>query len=222
LCELARVRTAYLHGFGSGPESRKGRALAGAFEAVDAGLERLDLNRPSFEVLTISAALAEIERWYADAGDDARAAGPIDAIGSSLGGYLAALWAERHPERVRRLVLLCPGLDMVHRWPTLFGPQAMARWERDGALRLPDARGVFKPIHWGFIEDARNHPPVPRPRCPTLVIHGRDDAVVPIESSRAWVPTLADGRLIEVDDGHDLTASIELINSETLAFLRAE
>lgn len=207
--------TAYLHGFGSGPESRKGRALAARYEAAERAIDRLDLNRPSFAKLTISAALAEVERWYADHPNR----GAVDLIGSSLGGYLAALWAERRPARVRRLVLLCPGLDMIARWPKLFGADAMARWERDGELPLPDARGIPTPIHWGFIADAKAHPPAPLPSCPTLVIHGTRDAVVPIESSRSWVPRLADGRLIEVDDAHDLAASIERIGLETLKFL---
>lgn len=212
---MRTVRSAYLHGFGSGPESRKGRALAVPFAERGRALDRLDLNRPSFSTLTISAALAEVDRWFEAAADQS----PVDLLGSSLGGYLAARWAELHPERVRRLVLLCPGLDMVKRWPELLGQDAMARWRRDGALPLPDARGIPTPIHWGFIEDAQNHPPNPRPTCPTLVIHGTRDAVVPIDGSRAWVPTLAAARLIEVDDGHELTASLPLIITETLAFL---
>jgi pimeloyl-ACP methyl ester carboxylesterase len=30
-------------------------------------------------------------------------------IGSSMGGYIAARYAELHPEQVAKLVLLCPG-----------------------------------------------------------------------------------------------------------------
>lgn len=227
------MRTAYLHGFLSGPDSKKGRALAAAFQAAaqpgSAGpsglaeggrqLEQLDLNRPSAAELTITAALAELDAWTTQqlAADGA----PVDLIGSSLGGYLAALYAARRPDAVRRLVLLCPGIDMTRRWPILFGAPAMARWRAEGRLVLPNARGVPVPVHWGFLEDALAHDPIPRPPCPTLIIHGTRDAIVPIESSRAWVATLPDARLVEVDDDHELVASLPRIADETLRFLCA-
>lgn len=208
-------RFAYLHGFGSGPESTKGRALATAFLATGIQLDKLDLNRPSFSELTFTAALAAIDDWYSK--DPRRT--QISLVGSSLGGYFAARWAELNPTAMRALVLLCPGLDMAHRWPALIGDVGMARWRQDGVLNLPNARGVPTPVHWRFIEDAQTHPPVPRPSCPTLVIHGTRDATVPIEGSRSWVSSLPNARLIEVDDVHELYASMPLILSETLAFL---
>lgn len=220
---MSARRYAYLHGFGSGPESKKGRALAAAFEAAGKHLDRLDLNRPSFRELTITAALAAIDAW-ADGPAPSEAATPhapggsVMLVGSSLGGYLAALWASLHPERVERLVLFCPGLDMPRRWPELLGAQAMARWQADGVLALPDARGVPTPVHWGFNVDASTHAPAPRPTCPTLVLHGVGDRIVPIASSRAWVATLPDARLVELDDGHELTASLPRLEAETLAF----
>lgn len=46
---------------------------------------------------------------------------------------------------------------------------------------------------------------------PTLIIHGRQDTVVPIEASRAFgVP------LIEVDDDHSLKSSLALLINETV------
>jgi len=245
--------TAYLHGFLSGPGSKKGRALAAAFEASGRHLEQLDLNRPSASELTITAALAELDVWTTkhiaggrttDPGADGATGGRttdsgangatgscpsqgtdelerVDLIGSSLGGYLAALYAARHPEAVRRLVLLCPGIDMTRRWPVLFGAPAMTRWRAEGRLVLPNARGEPVPVHWGFLEDALDHVAIPHPACPTLIIHGTRDAVVPIESSRAWVTALPNARLIEVDDDHELIASLPLIADETLRFLSA-
>lgn len=205
----AVTRYAYLHGFGSGPDSKKGRLLAAAFQAAGKHLDRLDLNAPSFGELTISAARDAVGAW---AGDDR-----VALVGSSLGGYIAALHAVHNPN-VTALVLLCPGVDMVQRWPALLGDKAMARWRDDGVLPLPDARGKPTPIHWRFIEDAIAHDPLPRPSCPTLVIHGSRDRTVTIDSSRTWVASLPNARLIEVDDGHELYASMDLIERETLAF----
>src|SRR5690348_17748458 len=55
-----------------------------------------------FEHLTISGQLGVLERTLQNE--------PVRLIGSSMGGYLAALYAARHPE-VDRLVLLAPALD---------------------------------------------------------------------------------------------------------------
>lgn len=41
--------------------------------------------------------------------------GPVDIVGTSMGGMVAATFADRHPERIRRLVLIGPlGFPMVH------------------------------------------------------------------------------------------------------------
>jgi len=51
---------------------------------------------------------------------------------TSLGGFLAARYAELHPGRVEKLVLLCPGFDRCSRWEALFGPAVMREWEAAG------------------------------------------------------------------------------------------
>jgi pimeloyl-ACP methyl ester carboxylesterase len=51
---------------------------------------------------------------------------------TSLGGFLAARYAELHPQRVEKLVLMCPGFDRCSRWESLFGPEALREWEARG------------------------------------------------------------------------------------------
>jgi pimeloyl-ACP methyl ester carboxylesterase len=55
---------------------------------------------------------------------------PVDLIGSSMGGALAAIFADRHPERVRRLVFVDPAGSMARPRPDwsflLFTPPV--RW----------------------------------------------------------------------------------------------
>ena len=206
---------AYLHGFASGPRSRKGLAFQAAFATHGQPLALPDLNQPTFGTLTLTAALEAIDRLVA--------AGPAEAgwsfIGSSLGGWLAARWAELHPERTDRLVLLCPGFDMVGRWPALLGPTALARWRAHGSLPFKDGAGQQVPLHWGFIEDALTHPRTPVAPCPTLILHGTRDSVVPLASSEAYAAAHANMRLIRLDDDHQLTSSIGRIADESLAFL---
>ncbi|MFP3939988.1 MAG: YqiA/YcfP family alpha/beta fold hydrolase [Thermoanaerobaculia bacterium] len=206
---------AYLHGFASGPLSTKGQDLAARLARRGVELRLPDLNRPSFARLTVTGALEAV--------DEMVAAGAPEAswrfIGSSFGGYVAARWAELRPERVDRLLLLCPGFDLASRWPHLLGAEEFARWERDGELLLPDGAGHPTPVHWGFVQDARRHPPFPVVPCPTRIVHGTRDEVVLVEGSRRYAAGRPDVELIEVDDDHALLDSMDAIAGEAEAFL---
>jgi pimeloyl-ACP methyl ester carboxylesterase len=54
---------------------------------------------------------------------------------------------------------------------------------------------------------------------PVLIVHGRRDEVVDIDLSRAWKKNKRHVRLVEVDDGHELTVSLEIILREADKFL---
>lgn len=212
---MSQYRYAYLHGLGSSPQSRKGVALARAFAGRGLTLERPDLNRPSFALLDHGAMLAALDAM--DEMDARQPHGPPwRLVGSSLGGWLAARWAELRPDRVDRLVLLCPGFDLAERWPEVVGAEQMARWQRDGVLALADASGNLVDVHWGFMESARRQPGRPEVPCPTLILHGVHDEIVPIEHSRRYAAQRPHVRLIELDDDHALAATIERVTEEIL------
>jgi hypothetical protein len=200
------VRYAYLHGFASGPRSAKGLALAERFHARGLELELPDLNRPSFGELRRSAMLAHLDRLH-----ERRGRPTWRLVGSSLGGWLAARWAELHPERVDRLVLLCPAFDMGTRWPTLFGARTMERWRNRGRLHVPDASGRMVPLHYEFFEEGEREPAFPEVPCPTVIVHGVRDETVPVEVSRRYAETRPHVRLVEVDDDHALVESADRI-----------
>jgi pimeloyl-ACP methyl ester carboxylesterase len=205
-------RYAYLHGFASSPRALKGVALRTRLERRGIDLELPDLNLPSFGELSMQAMLDRLDALY-----DERPGATFRLIGSSLGGWLAARWAELHPERVDRLVLLCPAFDIHRRWPTILPPGSIERWRARGSLLLPDADGRLVALHLAFYDETARQPGTPRVSRPTTVIHGTRDDRVPIESSRRWVPEQPDATLIEVDDGHDLHASIDVIEREVRA-----
>lgn len=198
------MRTFYLHGFGSGPDSVKGRWCAAACEELGEPVERLDLNRPTFETQTVSGLLARMHELDRARGDGAP---PLHLIGSSYGGYLSARYAQRHPERVDRLLLLCPAFDMESRWPLVIGPTGRADWERDGTKLIPDASGRMHRMPWSFVIDAESHPPYPETSRPVTILHGVHDPIVPIEYSRRFVERVPHARLVEVEDDHSLRGS---------------
>ena len=75
-------RWMYLHGFASGPESSKGRAVSAHYAAKNVIVERLDLRIPSLEHLRLSQMMSHVRTRMGD--DHERAV----LFGSSLGGQV--------------------------------------------------------------------------------------------------------------------------------------
>ena len=208
-------RYAYLHGFASGARSYKGVELAATFRRYGAHLCCPDLNSPSFSKLTYTGSLAVMsELDKEDLGTKWR------LIGSSMGGYLAARWAQLNPDRVDRLLLLCPGFDLPARWPQMIGQDAIDAWQRTGEHLFERSPGEHIPVWWQFMEDALTHPKAPNVTCPTRIIHGTQDATVPVESSRAYANAHPLVELIEVNSDHGLGSALPEITREALEFFK--
>jgi len=190
-------RVLYLHGFASGPASTKGRLLGERFAGCGMTLEIPDLNGADFERLTLSGQLERVT--------DATRGEPVCLIGSSLGGYVAALYAARHPE-VSRVVLLAPAFAFARRYLDLIGPVQASEGERTGWLPVYERR-----VWWGLIEDACRYEEFPEVAQPVLVIHGIHDDVVPPALSEEFVRRQPQARLQLVDSDHDLLSAIDVI-----------
>jgi len=208
-----RFGYAYLHGFASTPGARKGGLFASALARRGLTLERPDLNAPSFRRLEHGAILARLDRL-----DARRAPERWRLIGSSFGGWVATRWASLHPDRVDRLVLLCPGFGLAARWPEILGAEAIDAWRTRGELPFERPDGRTEPLWWRFFEQSLSEPAAPDTPCPTLILHGVRDEVVPIESSRAYAASRPGVRLVELDDGHPLLETIDRVLAETLRF----
>ena len=153
-----------------------------------------------------------------------RMGGPSDRvvlIGSSLGGLTAARVAEKDP-RVGALVLMAPAFGLRELWKSRLGPEKMAEWETTGFLEVDDyvARAKARIGH-GFYLDMMTADPAELPdvRVPTLIVHGANDDVVPASRSRTFAAGKAHVRLVEVEDGHELGASIPRVLRESGRFL---
>lgn len=212
----------YLHGLQSSPMSRKAQALSSWFAREKHSLHLPDLRQPSLEKLTISAALAELDAMHERV--QATHSTPVRwrLVGSSLGGYLAARWAQLNPERVDHLLLLNPALDLHGMVDHAFGAGALERWEKDGALTIQDDQGQPCALHYGFAQDAKTHSNTPEVSCPTRIIQGTQDEVVPPENSRRYASAHAHVDLIEVDDDHRLSDSMPKIASQARLLLEGD
>jgi hypothetical protein len=207
----------YAHGFASGPESFKGVALAKHYADKGVHLERLDLRLPSLAHLSLSAILAELHR--AIGGEHDRAV----LFGSSLGGLSAARVAESDA-RVCAMVLLAPGFRLAEQLAKKIGEEGMRRWREVGFLETHDyAKNAPAKVDYAFYEEAERLDARgsgwPDVRVPTLVVHGVNDDTCDVNVTRSWAKGKRNVRFIEVADGHELTASLPLIQREADAFL---
>src|SRR5438045_1163311 len=106
------MRFLWVHGFASGPSSRKGRFARDRLHERGVELAIPDFNEPSFFDLTVSRMLTRIDGL---AGEDE----PAILFGSSLGGFAAATWAAMRPERAR-LSELDEGHELTADLPALW------------------------------------------------------------------------------------------------------
>lgn len=147
-----------------------------------------------------------------------------DLVGNSFGGALALAVAVTHPKRVRRLVLMGSmgvtfpisyGLDRVWGYtPSLENMQElMGLFAYNRSLVPPElAQGRYEgSIQPGFQESFSSMFPFPRQnsveamakyeiylrelRHHTLIIHGREDRVIPIETSYKLIDLLENAQL---------------------------
>ncbi|WP_437280082.1 YqiA/YcfP family alpha/beta fold hydrolase [Sorangium sp. So ce375] len=214
----AGPRWLYLHGFASGPGSTKGVRIAAHFEGRGVAVERLDLRVPSLERLRLRAMIGAVKQ--AIGGERDRAV----VFGSSLGGLTACRVAEEDA-RVCALVLLAPAFRIMERWRSRLGEEGFRAWEERGWIEVDDyAEKRRARVDFGFAVDAaevdERSGGWPDVRVPTLIVHGRSDEVVDIELSRTFAAGKRHVRLIEVDDGHELVASIPRIVREADELLR--
>ncbi len=204
-------RFVYLHGFASGPGSKKAGFFRERFAELGIGLEVPDLAERDFGRLTITGQLRVVER--VSGGE------PVTLIGSSMGGYLAALYAARHVE-VQRLVLMAPAFCFLKRWTGTLGPAALEKWRASGSLEVFHyGEGRPVPLGYQLIEDADQYEDYPDVSQPALIFHGKNDAAVPVEYSEAFAKQHTQVKLHVLNSDHELLNVLDYMWIETSAFL---
>jgi uncharacterized protein len=191
------VKVVYLHGFASGPASRKARFFRERLSEIGIEPAVPDLAQGDFENLTIAGQLKVLQ--------DTIGEGEVVLIGSSMGGYLAALYSARHPARVSGLVLLAPAFGFAERWPAVVGETGMKVWLGTGKLPVYHyAEGRMRDLGLAMYEDSRRWEAEPPFTQPAMIFHGINDVVVPVDASRAFASRHRNARLVEMESDHEL------------------
>jgi hypothetical protein len=210
---LPSQRVIYLHGFASSPQSRKAQFFADQLRGERFRVEIPDLAGGDFEHLTVTGQLAIVAQLLENGG-------PAILIGSSLGGYLAALSAARHPEQVERVILLAPAFGFYELWTRDLGQERLKSWRKNGSIPVFHyGEGREMPLAFDLMEDAAKFEGFPEIRQPGLLFHGVDDPVVPIVNSRRYAGSLPNIHLVELRSGHELTDVLDNMWRATRDFL---
>jgi hypothetical protein len=204
-------RFVYLHGFASSPSSRKARFFEERFGELGIGLEIPELVEGEFRNLTLTAQLDVIDRVVGGE--------PVSLIGSSMGGYLASLYAVRHAE-VKQLVLLAPAFSFASRWPETLGQPAMEQWKRTNALEVFHySQNRVAELGYQLIKDAQQYEAYPNFTQPALIFQGRQDTIVLPEYAETFAAAHPNAKLRLLDSDHDLVNVLDEMWRETEPFL---
>jgi pimeloyl-ACP methyl ester carboxylesterase len=158
----------------------------------------------------------------------ARAPGqPVVLVGSSMGGWIALILAVRGLIDPAGMVLVAPAVEFVSRRLSDMPVEVQARMAREGYVDLPDpyAPGTTYRISREFFTDAVALEAGQRPMatgCPVRILHGTDDADVPVAASRVLVRQIPGAELTEVPGGdHRLSDHMGLLTEVLEALVPA-
>ena len=174
------------------------RLAAGLAEAGLASL-RFDLrghgeSEGRQEELTLATILNDI-RVALHHVREATGATRTSLLGTSFGGGICGYYAAHRPEEVLRLVLLNPQLDYKRRtidsrpyWhDDLLDEETARLLNEQGYIAftpsLRHGRPLLNEVFW-----LQPHTVLGQIKAPTLIVHGTEDTLVPIDTSRAAVP----------------------------------
>jgi pimeloyl-ACP methyl ester carboxylesterase len=204
----------YLHGFASGPRSIKAIALRNRFAKQGIQLIVPDLNQPDFFNLTLTRQLQQCEALLA------AQSGAWTILGSSLGGLTAA-WLGQRNVAVERLVLLAPAFKFLSHWQQQLGAAKLEQWQKDGAVEVyhhTEERPI--PLSYAFWQDVSQYAEAELngSAAATLILHGINDEVIPVEVSRHYAAKHPQCTLIELPSDHGLTDVLPEIWAATQQF----
>jgi len=200
----------YLHGFASSPNSTKAQFFYRRL--LEHGKQVLvpALDQSNFRGLTITNQLAVIDRAVGNRSSV--------LIGSSLGGYLAVLYASTHSS-IERLVLLAPAFRFPSMWRQRYADQ-LARWRQTGSLPFYHFGSRNEQLlDYRFVEDAALYPDGPLLSQEALILHGSFDPIMPLASSVEYAATHSNVQLRIFTAGHELTEVLEPMWVEVSRFL---
>jgi predicted esterase YcpF (UPF0227 family) len=209
------MRYLYLHGFASSPQSAKAKYLHDRFRSRHLELILPDLNQDNFAELTLTRQIEQVETIVTTLAE------PVTLIGSSLGG-LTATWVAERQAQVEQLVLLAPAFGFVDHWRLRLGSQTLEQWQQTGRLSVFHyAKHQELDLNYGFLQDCEQYDDRTLQRSlPTLILHGTQDEVIPLEASQNFAQNRPWVQLMALNSDHALGNAVSQIWRSIQAFCK--
>jgi uncharacterized protein len=206
----------YLHGFASSAKSTKAGYFAERLREHGIMLRCPDFNEPDFTTLTLTRMLDQLRTRLDESGER-----PATVIGSSLGGTLAILAAEKFASRIERVVLLAPAVMFAKPGHHLLPPERIDAWRRQGFMPFFHyAYNEERPLDYRFYEDTLEYDAFGASLTqPTLIFQGVRDASVDYRTVEQFARERSNVTLSLLDDDHQLIASLPRMWNDIEAFL---
>ena len=212
------IQFVYLHGFASSPQSQKAQAFARRFAELGLPLTVPDLEDGDFKHLTISRQLRIIDKTL-----DSFTGASVALIGSSMGGYLAALTAQIRSE-VKGTYLMCPGFNFIKRWRAVALAGEIQRESGGNLIQVFNYRyNKTMELDLGIFDDAEKWEGIEYKKpVPTRIVHGIHDETVDIGESRNFVQNHPWASLKEVNSDHGLLSHLDWILDDCVDFFSVQ
>ena len=206
----------YLHGFASGPSSKKASAFKNKFKEIGVSLNTPDLEGGNFENMTLTSQVNIVLDLL-----DQFQCKKVCLIGSSMGGYLATLVSQRRVE-IKATYLMAPGFNFLERWmrslkldyddETCWDPKIQVfhyRYDETKYIRTD----IFKDAkNWNILDLNRE--------IPSRIVHGTHDEVVPIDESKKFISRHPWCSLKELDSDHGLLSHLDWVVDDCMVFFK--
>lgn len=200
---MTQNRVVYLHGFGSSSKTSKAKFLAQKIETFeDTSFHSFEFTPTplDFQYMTITGLVGRLRHYLGQCQQE-----KLILVGSSLGALVGLICAQRYGG-VDQLLLLAPATHFM---------SSSGGVKMDTIFHYAFNREL--PLAEAFYEDGKQYTSPITPAAPSIIIHGRNDTVIPVANSHAYYHAHREKvTLHEVESDHRLQDQVPFM-WETLA-----